>query len=88
MAKKHQMKFSREGFRKLRKDPRITQELLRKAKAIQADAGGEALGYKVTDLTLEDPRAAVSVMATGEATFHNKKHHALLRALNKNRGRA
>lgn len=50
-------------------------------KQVAEAAGGEAKGYKVTDLVLEDPRAAVSVMATGHAANSNRKHHTLIRAL-------
>jgi len=45
------------------------------------------MGYMVTDLVLEKPRAAVSVMATGHASNHNRKYHSLLRALSQARER-
>lgn len=75
-------KMSSEAFRKVRQDPRVRADLLDRAQRLAAAAGGEAMGYKVTELVLEDPRGAVSVMATGHAHFHNRKHHALLRNLN------
>jgi hypothetical protein len=75
-------KLDQEAFRKVRQDPRVRADLLDRAQRLAAAAGGEAMGYKVTELVLEDPRAAVSVMATGHAHFHNRKHHALLRNLN------
>ena len=39
------------------------------------------MGYKVTMLALEDPRGAVSVMATGHAARHNRKHNTLIRKM-------
>lgn len=79
---KSRSKFNEEAFRKLRQDPKVRADLLERARKLAAAAGGEAMGYKVTELVLEDPRGAVSVMATGHAHFHNRKHHALLRNLN------
>lgn len=79
---KSRSKLNEEAFRKLRQDPKVRADLLERARKLAAAAGGEAMGYKVTELVLEDPRGAVSVMATGHAHFHNRKHHALLRNLN------
>ena len=61
--------------------------LQRRADAIakEASKGGKVAGYKVTELALEDPRGAVSIMATGHAHFHNRKHNALIRALDAGR---
>lgn len=81
------LKWKKDAFRKLRKEPKMTAFLLQKARQIAADAGGEDMGYMVTDLVLEKPRAAVSVMATGHATYHNRKYHSLLRALSQARER-
>lgn len=78
---KSRSKLNEEAFRKLRQDPKVRADLLERARKLAAAAGGEAMGYKVTELVLEDPRGAVSVMATGHAHFHNRKHHALLRNL-------
>lgn len=75
-------KLSNEAYRQIRQSPKVRADLLRRAQKLAAAAGGEAMGYKVTELVLEDPRAAVSVMATGHAHFHNRKHFALLRNLN------
>lgn len=75
-------KLDQEAFRKVRQDPRVRADLLKRGQKLAAAAGGEAKGYKVTELVLEDPRAAVSVMATGHAHFHNRKHHSLIRNLN------
>ena len=86
MAKKSGIKFNPKGFEQLRHDPRVEQYLLAMAKRIAAAAGGESMGFKVTELVLEDPRSAVSVMATGHAAAHNRKHHSLLRALEAGRG--
>jgi len=80
MAKKG-LKWNKGAMEKLRNDPRATEFLLKKAAEIQKTAGGEDMGYVVTDLVLEDPRSAVSVQARGHAHFHNRKHHSLLRAL-------
>lgn len=79
---KSKFKLNEEALRKLRQDPKVRADLLERGQKLAAAAGGEAMGYKVTELVLEDPRGAVSVMATGHAHFHNRKHHALLRNLN------
>lgn len=84
MAKKG-LKWNKGAMRKLRNDPRVTEFLLKKASEIQKEAGGESMGYVVTDLVLEEPRSAVSVQARGHAHFHNRKHHSLLRALSRAR---
>lgn len=83
MARK--LKFNQKAFEELRKSPGVVADLKRRAERIAAAAGGEGMGYKVTELVLEDPRGAVSLMATGHAHFHNRKHHALLRALDAGR---
>lgn len=77
------IKWNREGFEKLRKAPGVREDLRKRAEAIAKEAsdGGRVEGYIVTELVLEDPRGAVSVMATGHAAAHNRKHHALLRSL-------
>lgn len=84
---KAKLKWKRGALKKLRNEPKMTAFLEKKAKQIAADAGGEDIGYMVTDLVLEDTRAAVSVMATGHASNHNRKHHTLLRALSQARER-
>lgn len=84
---KAKLKWKRGALKKLRNEPKMTAFLLEKARQIAADAGGEDMGYMVTDLVLEDPRSAVSVMATGHATYHNRKYHSLLRALSQARER-
>lgn len=83
MARK--LKFNQKAFEELRKSPGVVADLKRRAENIAEAAGGEAMGYKVTELVLEDPRGAVSVMATGHAHYHNRKHHALLKALDAGR---
>lgn len=82
---KTKIKWNTEGFRELRQDPNVKQDLLDRAQRIAASAGGESMGYMVTDLTLEEPRGAVSVMATGQAAAHNRKHNSLIRALDDGR---
>lgn len=80
------MKLNAEGFRKIRLAPKVRADLLKRAERVAAAAGGESKGFLVTDLVLEDSRAAVSVMATGHAANSNRKHHNLLRALDAGRG--
>lgn len=85
MAKK-QFKLNPKAFREISKAPAVRADLLDRAKRIAAAAGGEDMGYMVTELVLEDPRGAVSVMATGHAHFDNRKHHSLIRSLDAGRG--
>lgn len=75
------VKFNKKAFEDLRKQPEVRRDLLARGKRLARAAGGEDMGYKVTPLALEDPRGAVSVMATGKARMHNRKHHSLLRNL-------
>ena len=75
------LRWKKDAFKKIRHDRRIATFLLKKADQIAADAGGKEIGYMVTHLVLEKPRTAVSVMATGHASNHNRKYHSLLRAL-------
>ena len=77
------IKWNAEGFEKLRKAPqhrKLAHELAVEI-ARTASENGRVDGYVVTDLLLEDPRGAVSVMATGHAGNHNRKTHALLKGL-------
>lgn len=85
MAKK--FKLNKTGLQQLRKLPAVRANLKRRADAIakEASKGGKVAGYKVTELALEDPRGAVSIMATGHAHFHNRKYNALIRALDAGR---
>lgn len=83
MARKKGLKWNKDAMRQLLNDPRASEFLGRKARELAAEAGGEAMGYKVTELVLEESRIAYSVMATGHARFHNRKHHSLLRALDR-----
>lgn len=75
------LKFDPKMLQEIRTDYRVRADLVKRAERIAEAAGGEDMGYKVTDLVLEDPRAAASVMATGKAHFHNRKHAALIRSL-------
>ena len=70
-----------ENWQKLRSTPECVELVNRLAREIAAEAGGEEMGFVVTPLVLEESRAAASVMATGKAHFHNRKHHSLIRAL-------
>ena len=80
------MKIDPKMLQEIRTDYRVRADLVKRAKRIAEAAGGEDMGYKVTDLVLEEPRAAASVMATGKAHFHNRKHAALIRSLGAGRG--
>lgn len=82
------LKFNKKGFEDLRQDPRLKRDLLARAERIKnaASEGGRVDGYMVTDLVLEDPRGAVSVMATGHAARHARKHNALIRNLDAGKG--
>lgn len=83
MAKRSKLKFNLRGFEDLRKQPKVRADLVKRAERVKdrASEGGRVDGYLVTDLVLEDPRGAVSVLASGHARQHNRKKHALLRAL-------
>ncbi|ALE05511.1 hypothetical protein AL755_08510 [Arthrobacter sp. ERGS1:01] len=83
MAKK--LKLNLKGFEDVRTSHKVRDELRKRAKKVAAAAGGEAKGFKVTDLVLERNRAAVSVLATGHALNSNRKHHSLIRALDAGR---
>lgn len=78
---KTRLKFKKGALEALRNDHRARAFALKKAQELAEAAGGEDMGYVVTDRVLQDPRAAASVMATGHARFHNRKHHSLLRGL-------
>lgn len=77
--------FNEKALKALRKHPAVIRDLEKRARRIAAAAGGEDMGYKVTVLELEDPRGAVSVMATGRAAAHSRKHNSLIRAVDAGR---
>ncbi|MFJ3030949.1 hypothetical protein ACIP5Z_01690 [Rothia terrae] len=85
---KSSFKVRNEVFRQIRQMPAVKKEIHRKAVLIQkaASENGRVEGYMVTDLLVEDPRAATSIMATGHAARHNRKNNALVRALDAGRG--
>lgn len=83
---KARIKWNTEGFRQLRQSPSVKQDLLNRAERVASAAGGQDMGYMVTDLVLENPRGAVSVMATGKARAHNRRTNALMVALDAGRG--
>lgn len=85
MSAKNKLTINHEAIKALSKSPAVVADLERRAKKIASAAGGEAIGYKVTHLALEDPRGAVSVMATGHAASHNRKHNSLVRNLDAGR---
>lgn len=82
MASRNNLKLSNEALRQLRQLPAVRQELVRRAEKIAeiASENGRVQGYKVTDLVLEQPRGAASVLAYGEAYRHNRKHNAIVKA--------
>lgn len=82
---KTKIKWNIEGFRQLRTTPAVRNDLLQRARSISDAAGGEAMGYKVTPLLLEDPRGAASVMATGKAAYDNRKYNSLMRSIDAGR---
>lgn len=74
-----------DALKRIRTDPAVRADLVRRAKAVAKAAGGEDKGYLVTDLVLEDPRGAASVMATGKAHYENRRRNTLLKALDAGR---
>ena len=91
MAKKHnrfELKWNPKGFEELLSLPEVRADLMARAERVRREASenGAVEGYVVTDLVLEETRAAVSIMATGHAHNHNRKHHALLKALDAAKG--
>ena len=82
------IKFHPKAFRELLGSPAVRADLMARAERVRREASenGAVEGYVVTDLVLEETRAAVSVMATGHAHNHNRKHHALLKALDAAKG--
>lgn len=87
-ANTFRLKFNKKAFEDIRHDPKAKRDLLDRAERIKdgASQGGRVEGYIVTDLVLEDPRGAVSVMATGHAARHTRKHNALIRNLDAGKG--
>lgn len=89
-SSKSGVKFNRDAFRELRFDPRVLKDLEARAQRIAKRAAsygsGSTEGYVVTELVMESSRGAVSVMATGPAHNHNRKHNALIKALDAGKG--
>ena len=82
-ANQFKIKFNPKAFEQIRNLPEVRADLQRRARNIAeaASENGRVDGYQVTELVLEESRGAVSVMATDHAHNHNRKTHALLKAL-------
>lgn len=84
MAKrgKIELQISNETLRKIRTSPAVRAELDKRAKKIAqiASENGRVEGYVATDLILERPRGASSVLAWGHAYNHNRKNNAIVKA--------
>jgi len=85
LSKKIKLKFNKRAFEDLRHEAKVQADLKARAEKIAAAASdnGAVPGYIVTELKAEDPRAAVSVMATGHARYHDRKNLSLLRNIEK-----
>lgn len=77
-------KLNQDALRKIRQLPEVHKYLKKKADKMVdiASENGRVKGYKATDLVLEDPRGASSVLAYGYAYRHNRKHNTIVKALN------
>lgn len=77
------LKFNMGAFDELKNSPEARAALMDIATDMARDLnqGQEQDWYIVTDLVLEDPRAAVSVLATGKGAVRNYKNHTLLKEL-------
>lgn len=78
------LKIDKEVLRKIRQLPAVREELDNRARKIAdiASENGRVEGYVATDLILEKPRGAASVLAWGHAYNHNRKHNAIVKAFN------
>lgn len=78
------IKHNSEAYKKLLNSQEVQDIVNEKAHEIAetASENGRVEGYKVTELVLEDPRSAASVMAwSSHAHYHNRKNYALLKAV-------
>ena len=75
------------GYRQLRKQPGVIEDLVARAEAVAAEASenGRVSGYNVTPLTLVRTRGIATVGAIGHAHYHNRKNNALVKALDAGR---
>lgn len=85
MPKKNRLTWNYDAYRRMRQDQGLVDQAKEEAQKIadEASEGGRVKGYVVTELELEDPRGAVSVMATGHAARHDRKNLSLLKAAKK-----
>lgn len=80
---KTKLNLNKEAFKEIRNLPEVRKHLEERAQKIAdiASRNGEVEGYVVTDLVLEDPRGASSILAWGHAYNSNRKHNSLVKAL-------
>ena len=99
MARPKGIKWNLEGFEDLRNLPEVRDlvgELAHDIAQAASDVGGQDLhvfdegssddddnGYQVTDLVLEQGRAAFSVMAVGKAHHENREKSTLLKGVSR-----
>lgn len=89
-----QLKFNQKAIKEILTDPRMFADMKRRADAIAEGANasvpkeypGEVDAYLSTELVLEDPRAAASVITrTRRGKRDNLRHGTLLKNLDKGR---
>lgn len=86
------LKFNKAGFEAIRNDYRVRADVHDRAERIAGRAATlsgsdtDADDYMVTDLLLEDSRAATSVMAIKSAHHANRERNTLVRALEAGHG--
>lgn len=83
MARRKKLKWNKNAMTQIRntRESRGLAKELAEDIAKSASNSGAVDGYNVTELVLEDSRGAASVMATGHARRHNRKHHALIKGM-------
>lgn len=83
---KFKLEIHPEGFNQARHDPRIQADLMRRANAIRAAAGGTPEDFTVVD-SPHAARARVVVLTTSyKGMLAEARHRALSRAFNAGQG--